>query len=181
MAKADAERRKRSGAEFTSADNLAAIEEAKQALASDGSAAAPPAAAAANSPAAAVAAGDAVPIDLPDLEKAFARNVELNNGRVSLLGVVFRERGGCFRAAWPVARPREPSEPRAVSRRLSLSPLPPLLPPATALRAPAPRSRAAMLGFAVAIVVEAASGVGVIGQLESYAKLLGVLGPASGF
>ena len=41
--------------------------------------------------------------------------------------------------------------------------------------------RAAMLGFAAAILIEAATGVGMVGQLEGYAKALGLLGAQSGF
>jgi hypothetical protein len=38
-----------------------------------------------------------------------------------------------------------------------------------------------MLGFASAILVEAATGNGVVSQLEQYAKFAGLLGPQSGF
>lgn len=38
-----------------------------------------------------------------------------------------------------------------------------------------------MLGFAAAILIEAATGDGVIGQGILYAKVLGLLGPNSGF
>jgi hypothetical protein len=41
--------------------------------------------------------------------------------------------------------------------------------------------RWAMVGFATAILVEAATGAGVVGQLETYAKVAGMLGPNSGF
>jgi hypothetical protein len=41
--------------------------------------------------------------------------------------------------------------------------------------------RYAMLGFAVLILGEAATGNGLVGQLESYGKMLGMLGPNSGF
>ena len=41
--------------------------------------------------------------------------------------------------------------------------------------------RWAMLGFATAILVEAATGAGVVGQLETYAKVAGLLGANSGF
>ena len=41
--------------------------------------------------------------------------------------------------------------------------------------------RWAMLGFAAAILVEAATGAGVVGQLEMYAKFSGLLGAQSGF
>ena len=38
-----------------------------------------------------------------------------------------------------------------------------------------------MLGFATAILVEAATGAGIINQLETYAKVAGLLGAESGF
>ena len=38
-----------------------------------------------------------------------------------------------------------------------------------------------MLGFAAAILVEAATGQGIIGQLIQYGKLSGLLGDMSGF
>ena len=41
--------------------------------------------------------------------------------------------------------------------------------------------RWAMLGFATAILVESATGAGVVGQLEFYAKAAGLLGAISGF
>ena len=41
--------------------------------------------------------------------------------------------------------------------------------------------RWAMMGFAAAIITEAATGNGIIGQGIVYAKALGVLGPDSGF
>ena len=41
--------------------------------------------------------------------------------------------------------------------------------------------RWAMLGFAIAILVEAGTGAGVVGQLETYAKVAGLLGANSGF
>lgn len=41
--------------------------------------------------------------------------------------------------------------------------------------------RWAMLGFAAAILGEAATGAGIVGQLEAYAKWAGLLGPNSGF
>lgn len=41
--------------------------------------------------------------------------------------------------------------------------------------------RYAMLGFAALILGEAATGNGLVGQLETYGKMLGMLGPNSGF
>ena len=41
--------------------------------------------------------------------------------------------------------------------------------------------RFAMLGFASAILTEAATGNGIVGQGIVYAKALGLLGPDSGF
>jgi len=41
--------------------------------------------------------------------------------------------------------------------------------------------RWAMLGFAALILVEAQSGLGLVGQLEAALKFAGVLGPHSGF
>jgi hypothetical protein len=41
--------------------------------------------------------------------------------------------------------------------------------------------RWAMLGFALAVFLEASTGNGIMGQLIGYAKALGVLGPDSGF
>jgi hypothetical protein len=41
--------------------------------------------------------------------------------------------------------------------------------------------RWAMLGFLAALIVEAGTGKGIIGQLIAYFKFLGLLGPASGF
>ena len=38
-----------------------------------------------------------------------------------------------------------------------------------------------MLGFASAILIEAATGAGIVGQLEGYAKAAGLLGAQSGF
>lgn len=38
-----------------------------------------------------------------------------------------------------------------------------------------------MLGFMTATIVEAATGRGILGQVAGYAKLTGLLGPASGF
>ena len=38
-----------------------------------------------------------------------------------------------------------------------------------------------MLGFLAALIVEAGTGKGIIGQLIAYFKFLGLLGPASGF
>jgi len=37
-----------------------------------------------------------------------------------------------------------------------------------------------MIGFMTATIVEAATGRGILGQLIGYAKLTGLLGPASG-
>ena len=120
VAAAEAKRRKAEGRDFTAADSMAAIEAAKQAsLGAEADAAAPRSFE--EDASAAVAEGLAVRLDQPDIEKAFAKGVELNNGR------------------------------------------------------------AAMLGFAIAILIEAASGVGIVGQMESYAKLVGLLGPQSGF
>ena len=124
VAAAEAKRRKAEGRDFTAADSMAAIEAAKQAsLGAEADAAADAAAPRSfeEDASAAVAEGLAVRLDQPDIEKAFAKGVELNNGR------------------------------------------------------------AAMLGFAIAILIEAASGVGIVGQMESYAKLVGLLGPQSGF
>ena len=41
--------------------------------------------------------------------------------------------------------------------------------------------RGQMLGFASAILIEAATGAGIVGQLEGYAKAAGLLGAQSGF
>jgi hypothetical protein len=41
--------------------------------------------------------------------------------------------------------------------------------------------RWAMIGFALAVGIESASGNGIVGQLIGYAKMTGVLGPDSGF
>lgn len=41
--------------------------------------------------------------------------------------------------------------------------------------------RAAMVGFLAAVMVEAATGNGIIGQLIVYAKMSGLLGADSGF
>lgn len=41
--------------------------------------------------------------------------------------------------------------------------------------------RWAMIGFAAAVAIESATGRGIIGQLITYAKMSGALGPDSGF
>ena len=43
------------------------------------------------------------------------------------------------------------------------------------------QGRLAMLGFLVAVGVEAFTGYGILGQLVMYAKWTGLLGPMSGF
>jgi len=41
--------------------------------------------------------------------------------------------------------------------------------------------RWAMIGFALAVAIESATGRGIVGQLVWYAKISGALGPDSGF
>jgi hypothetical protein len=132
VAEAEAKERKRAG-DFTSATDLNAIDAARAAgtaadaalmvadaavLSADAAAVAPAMAAAAAAPAAPAVSRAQM---AADQEAAYAREVELTNGR------------------W------------------------------------------AMLGFASAILIEAATGAGVVGQLEGYAKAAGLLGAQSGF
>jgi hypothetical protein len=129
VAEAEAKERKRAG-DFTSATDLNAIDAARAAgTAADAALmvadAAVLSADAAAAPAMAAAAPAAPAVSraqmAADQEAAYAREVELTNGR------------------W------------------------------------------AMLGFASAILIEAATGAGVVGQLEGYAKAAGLLGAQSGF
>lgn len=93
--------------------------------------------------------------------------------------------------ATPVATGAVPAEPSATAAAAAASQ--PQQPPAAPRLSAAEREleyardvelnngRWAMLGFAAAILGEAATGAGVVGQLEAYAKWAGLLGPNSGF
>ena len=122
VAEKESSQRKKSG-DFTSRDSIAAITEAKEAgspadallMASDA------AAGAVQEEAAPVEAPAAPRMTADEIERAYARDIELSQGRY------------------------------------------------------------AMLGFVALILGEAATGNGLVGQLEAYAKLFGLLGAESGF